>query len=148
MSDVKALEEAVKALAPADLAEFRSWFAEFDFSQWDRRIESDLSAGLLERLMAEAVRDPPPTRRASFEAAGDAAFLALLRSPSTGRRGACHCPGIRIARVPAPALQAASLSGSRMPTTISRQGTCTRPSGRRSTAIHCSSAATSPCTFL
>lgn len=59
MSDVKALEEAVMALTPADLAEFRRWFAEFDFSQWDRRIESDLSADLLERLMAEAVREPP-----------------------------------------------------------------------------------------
>ena len=37
MSDVKAIEEAVRALPPGGLAEFRQWFAEFNKSgAWGR----------------------------------------------------------------------------------------------------------------
>lgn len=57
MADVKAIEEAVKALQPQDLAEFRRWFAEFDFSVWDARIEADANAGRLDRLLQEAEAD-------------------------------------------------------------------------------------------
>lgn len=57
MSDVKALEDAVKALPPQDLAEFRRWFAEFDFAAWDEIIEGDLAAGKLNALLDEAEDD-------------------------------------------------------------------------------------------
>lgn len=57
MTDVKAIEEAVKALPPADLAQFRRWFAEFDQTLWDTQIEDDLAAGKLDALLAEAATD-------------------------------------------------------------------------------------------
>ncbi len=57
MPDVKALEQAVQALAPSALAEFRCWFAEFDSAAWDRQIEADVSAGKLDALFAEADED-------------------------------------------------------------------------------------------
>ena len=57
MQDVKALENAVKALPPQDLAEFRRWFAEFDLASWDEQIEVNLSAGKLDSLLAEAEED-------------------------------------------------------------------------------------------
>lgn len=57
MSDVKAIEDAVKALPPQDLAEFRRWFAEFDLAVWDKQLEADLSAGKLDALLAEADED-------------------------------------------------------------------------------------------
>lgn len=57
MPDVKALEDAVKALQPQDLAEFRSWFAEFDLAAWDRQIETDAASGKLDALLAEAEED-------------------------------------------------------------------------------------------
>lgn len=57
MPDVKAIEEAVKALAPQDLAAFRHWFADFDSASWDRQIEQDLASGKLDDLLAEALAD-------------------------------------------------------------------------------------------
>ena len=57
MSDVKDLENAVKALQPRDLAEFRRWFAEFDLAAWDEKIEADLSSGKLDAFLAEAADD-------------------------------------------------------------------------------------------
>jgi hypothetical protein len=64
MPDVKALEEAVQALSPSALAEFRRWFIEFDAAAWDRQIEADVSSGKLDVLLAEADEDfkHPPTR--------------------------------------------------------------------------------------
>ena len=57
MPDVKAIEDAVKALPPQDLAEFRHWFAEFDLAAWDRQLESDIASGDLDALLAEAEED-------------------------------------------------------------------------------------------
>jgi predicted esterase len=57
MPDVKALEEAVQALPPSALAEFRQWFVEFDAAAWDRQLEVDASAGKLDALLAEAEED-------------------------------------------------------------------------------------------
>ncbi len=57
MPDVKAIEDAVKALPPQDLAEFRRWFAEFDLSLWDQKIDGDLATGKLDALLAEAEED-------------------------------------------------------------------------------------------
>lgn len=57
MSDVKAIEDAVRSLPPKELAEFRRWFAEFDSAAWDARLEDDLSNGKLDSLLAEAQGD-------------------------------------------------------------------------------------------
>ena len=57
MPDVKALEEAIQALPPSALAEFRRWFTEFDSAAWDRQLEADASAGKLDALLAEAEED-------------------------------------------------------------------------------------------
>jgi hypothetical protein len=57
MSAVEALEIAIQKLPPADLAEFRRWFAEFDAVAWDTQIESDAAAGKLDALADEALAD-------------------------------------------------------------------------------------------
>jgi len=57
MPDVKALEEAVQALPPSALAEFRRWFVDFDAATWDRQSESDAATGKLDALLVEAEED-------------------------------------------------------------------------------------------
>jgi len=57
MPDVKALEEAVQALPPSALAEFRRWFVDFDAAVWDRQVESDAATGKLDALLLEAEED-------------------------------------------------------------------------------------------
>ncbi len=57
MPDVKALEQAVQALPPSALAQFRRWFAEFDSAAWDLQLETDASTGKLDALFAEAEED-------------------------------------------------------------------------------------------
>lgn len=57
MGKVESIEKAVEALPPAELAEFRRWFAEFDAEAWDRQLERDAAAGKLDKLAAEALSD-------------------------------------------------------------------------------------------
>lgn len=57
MGNVKSIENAVEALPPSELAEFRRWFAEFDAAAWDKQIEQDAAAGKLDQLAAEALAD-------------------------------------------------------------------------------------------
>ena len=57
MGDVKSIEKAVESLPPAELAEFRHWFAEFDAAAWDRQIEQDAQSGKLDQLASEALAD-------------------------------------------------------------------------------------------
>lgn len=57
MGNVKAIEKAIEALPPEELAEFRRWFAEFDAAAWDAQVEQDAAAGKLDRLAAEALAD-------------------------------------------------------------------------------------------
>jgi hypothetical protein len=57
MSTIHEIEQAIRGLAPQDLAVFRSWFADFDAEAWDRQIEQDVAAGRLDRLAEEALRD-------------------------------------------------------------------------------------------
>ena len=57
MGNVKSIEKAVESLPPEELAEFRSWFAEFDAAAWDRQIENDVNSGRLDGLAAEALAD-------------------------------------------------------------------------------------------
>lgn len=57
MGNVKSIEKAVEALPPAELAQFRRWFAEFDAAAWERQIETDATSGKLDALAAEALED-------------------------------------------------------------------------------------------
>jgi hypothetical protein len=57
MGSVREIEEAVLGLSAAELAAFRTWFAEFDAEAWDRRIEDDVAAGRLDALADEALDD-------------------------------------------------------------------------------------------
>ena len=54
MSEIEQLEKTVSNLSPTDLAKFRAWFLEFDSRVWDEQIETDLKAGKLDTLIAEA----------------------------------------------------------------------------------------------
>lgn len=57
MSSVQEIQEAVRQLPNDDLAAFREWFAEFDAALWDQQFEADVSAGRLDRLAEEALKD-------------------------------------------------------------------------------------------
>jgi hypothetical protein len=57
MGKVESIEKAIEALPPAELAEFRRWFAEFDAEAWERQIERDAAAGKLDKLAADALSD-------------------------------------------------------------------------------------------
>ena len=57
MADVKSLEQAVEALDPSALAEFRRWFEEFDAAALDHQLEADATAGKLDALLADAEDD-------------------------------------------------------------------------------------------
>ncbi|HSE96047.1 MAG TPA: hypothetical protein VLD61_09145 [Methylomirabilota bacterium] len=57
MSRVEKIEQEVQALSPAELAEFRAWFLEFDWAAWDRQLERDVQAGRLDDLAEKALRD-------------------------------------------------------------------------------------------
>ncbi len=57
MSSVEDIERAVRQLKPEDLATFRDWFGEFVARVWDRQIEEDVTAGRLDALADQALRD-------------------------------------------------------------------------------------------
>jgi hypothetical protein len=57
MSTITEIERAVQDLAPAELAKFRQWFADFDAARWDHEIEEDVAAGRLDGLAAQALAD-------------------------------------------------------------------------------------------
>lgn len=57
MSRVERLVEAVKALDAGELAQFRAWLAEYDWTMWDRQLERDVQAGGLNTLSDGALQD-------------------------------------------------------------------------------------------
>ena len=57
MENVKSIEQAVEALLPSELIEFRRWFAEFDAAAWDQQVEQDAATERLDELAAEALAD-------------------------------------------------------------------------------------------
>ena len=56
MGKVEAIESAIQSLSPDEFARLREWFLEFDWSAWDRKIESDANAGKLDELAERALR--------------------------------------------------------------------------------------------
>lgn len=55
MSKIENIEQEVRNLSPADLADFRRWFLEFDAQAWDGQIEMDVRAGKLDKFADEAL---------------------------------------------------------------------------------------------
>ena len=57
MTTVAQISGAVKQLPRKDLAKFRKWFAEYDAERWDREFEADVTAGRLDAVAREVLRD-------------------------------------------------------------------------------------------
>lgn len=51
MDKIEKIEQQVQALSAEELAQFRTWFLEFDWAAWDRQLEADVTAGRLDRLL-------------------------------------------------------------------------------------------------
>jgi hypothetical protein len=56
MIKLEEIKKSVEKLSPEELAEFRSWFEQFDAALFDSRIERDILAGKLDRFAAEALQ--------------------------------------------------------------------------------------------
>ena len=54
MTKVEEVERAVASLTAEEYREFRQWFLERDWEQWDRQSEEDSRAGKLDFLVREA----------------------------------------------------------------------------------------------
>jgi hypothetical protein len=57
MGKVETLQQEVKALSPAELAQFRAWFLDLDWDSWDAKLEEDVRAGRLDALAEQALRE-------------------------------------------------------------------------------------------
>ena len=57
MTNVAAIEEAIKQLPQPDLIELQRWFADFYGDMWDKQIESDVNSGKLDNLAAQALAE-------------------------------------------------------------------------------------------
>jgi len=55
MAKLEELERAVSSLTEEEYRQFRRWFLERDWEQWDRQIEEDSKAGKLDFLVREAL---------------------------------------------------------------------------------------------
>jgi len=54
MANLEEIEMAVSALPDSEYAQFRRWFLERDWENWDRQIEADSASGKLACLAREA----------------------------------------------------------------------------------------------
>jgi len=57
MGEVESLQEQVRALSQPELAQFRMWFLEHDWADWDAQLEQDVRDGRLDTLADRALRD-------------------------------------------------------------------------------------------
>jgi len=57
MGTVERLARQVQALSNGELAEFRTWFLELDWAEWDRQIERDARFGRLDAPGERALQD-------------------------------------------------------------------------------------------
>jgi hypothetical protein len=56
MGKVEKIEQEIQALSPAELAQFRAWFLEYDWAAWDHQLERDVQARRLDDLAEKALR--------------------------------------------------------------------------------------------
>jgi hypothetical protein len=57
MSTVQEIERAIEKLPREEVFVFTNWLSTHFSDLWDRQIEEDISAGLLDELAAEAVAE-------------------------------------------------------------------------------------------
>ena len=57
MSTVQDIEAAIQALPREEFSRLWQWWDEYREAAWDHQIEADLTAGKLDKLLAEADRD-------------------------------------------------------------------------------------------
>jgi hypothetical protein len=57
MGKVAKIEDEVQALSPADLAQFRARYLEYDWAAWDQQLERDVQAGRLDDLADKALHE-------------------------------------------------------------------------------------------
>jgi hypothetical protein len=57
MSSIEEIRTAIQRLPKRELARFRRWFMKYDAEAWDRQIADDVSAGGLDALGREALRE-------------------------------------------------------------------------------------------
>ena len=100
MGRVEKVEKAVQELSFDELAEFRDWFAEYDWVAWDQQLERDIKAGKLDRLAEEALGERPDAGRAPGGRARTRPLRAELspRSFPLRRRLAPSCSRDRTAQ--------------------------------------------------
>lgn len=53
-TNIQRLEQEVQKLSSSELADFASWFNEYQHRKWDAQIESDSLLGKLDSLRSEA----------------------------------------------------------------------------------------------
>ena len=54
---IEYIEQQISELTAGEFSELRDWLLEQDWKSWDVHIESDVRAGKLEKLLAEAKAD-------------------------------------------------------------------------------------------
>lgn len=52
---IEQLQADIEALPHKDFVRLREWFAQKDWQRWDQQLESDVAAGKLDFLLAEAI---------------------------------------------------------------------------------------------
>lgn len=57
MRKLDEIERQIRELSSAEFAELRDWLLAQDWKAWDRKIEADVAAGKLDKLVAEATAD-------------------------------------------------------------------------------------------
>lgn len=57
MDRLEKIESEVEALSDEELASFRAWFDEYDWSKWDDQLERDVEAGKLDQLASDALNE-------------------------------------------------------------------------------------------
>jgi hypothetical protein len=55
MMQVEQLQMEIEALPRKEFMRLRRWFAEKDWEQWDKQLETDVAAGKLDFLLEEAL---------------------------------------------------------------------------------------------
>jgi hypothetical protein len=57
MAKIEELKKEVESLPADDYRQFRRWFLEKDWSDWDDQLETDVAAGKLDFLYEEALEE-------------------------------------------------------------------------------------------
>jgi hypothetical protein len=57
MAKIEELKNEVESLPDVEYRQFRRWFLEKDWSDWDNQLETDVAAGKLDFLVKESLEE-------------------------------------------------------------------------------------------